>query len=80
MTPETAAQNLADALAVAEAALADVTAKVKVFTNAMSGGIGPLTRSTFIREAQGIEGAVGRLHLDLTPYDPRPAPRDGGGK
>jgi len=81
MTPETAAQNLADALVTAEAALADVTAKTKVFTQAMStNGMGPITRQTFTREAQGIEGAIGRFHLDLTPFDPRPQPLDGGGK
>jgi len=81
MTPETAAQNLADALAAAEAAMEDVTAKTKVFTQAMqTNGMGPLTRKTFIREAQGAEGVIGRLHLNLTDYDPRPRPMDGGGK
>lgn len=81
MTPETAAQNLADALDAAEAALEDVTAKTKVFTQVMQmNGMGPLTRKTFIREAQGAEGVIGRLHLNLTDYDPRPRPRDGGGK
>jgi len=81
MTPETAAENLAVALAAAEAAMEDVTAKTKVFTQAMqTNGMGPLTRKTFIREAQGAEGVIGRLHLNLTDYDPRPRPMDGGGK
>ncbi len=79
MTYEQKATALANAFKEAEKALAELTAKMRDFVmdEAFSG---PLTKKTFIREAQGIEGAVGRLHLDISPFDPRPQPRDGGGK
>ena len=80
MAPETAAQNLADALAEAEASLANVTAQTKVFANVMKGSIGPMRRQAFIRCAQGVEGALMNFHLDLAAVDPRPVVYDGGGK
>ncbi|MGL4280517.1 MAG: hypothetical protein ACRCS0_09130 [Albidovulum sp.] len=78
-TYEQAAQKLANKLATAESAAADVSIAMRDFVMHADSTIGPLTRKTFIREAQGIEGAIGRLHLDITPFDPRPRPRDGGG-
>ena len=80
MTPEVAAQNLADALGEAESALANVTAQCKVFSNTMKGSIGPMRRQSYIRRAQGVEGALLDLHLDLSAVDPRPVVYDGGGK
>lgn len=79
MSYQRKAQELADALAAAEAALATVSSKMRSFVmdDAFTGD---LTRKTFIRRAQGLEGEIGQLHLDITPYDPRPRPRDGGGK
>lgn len=79
MTFEQKAQALADALYAAEAATATLSNKMRDFVMdpAFSGD---LTRKTFIRRAQGVEGEIGQLHLDITPFDPRPRPRDGGGK
>jgi len=79
MTFEQRAGRLANAFVAAETAAADLSAKMRDFV--MSDEFtGPLTKKTFIREAQGIEGAIGRLHLAITPFDPRPQPFDGGGK
>lgn len=79
MTFEQKAEALASAFTKAEKACADVTEAMKAFVTdpAFSGA---LTKKTLIREAQGVEGALCRLHLDVTPFDPRPQPFDGGGK
>lgn len=79
MTSEQKADALAAAFAEAEAALATLTAKMRAFTQTAE-GIGPITRLAFIRRAQGIEGEVAQLHVDIKPFDPRPQPFDGGGK
>jgi hypothetical protein len=80
-TQETAAQELADALASGHTALSNVTAKMRAFVSGPIGIVtGPLTRETFILEARAVEAKLNRLHLDITPFDPRPQPRDGGGK
>ncbi len=81
MTPETAAQNLADALATAEAALAVVTARTKVFAQVMEGtGMGPFTQKRIILLSQAAQSAVYELHAALNPLDPRITTQDGGGK
>lgn len=80
MTFEQQAQALADAFSEAEAATARLSNKVRDFVMHADSSIGPITRKTFIREAQGVEGAIGRLHLDISAFDPRPTTFDGGGK
>lgn len=80
MTYEAKAQALADALATAETAAAEVSRAMRDFVMHESFTGGPITKKTFIRRAQGVEGAIGELHLDITPFDPRPGPLDGGGK
>lgn len=75
---ENAANALADSFMAAEAALADVTAKIRAAASVIR--IGPLTRLSFVRRAQGIEGDLLELHLAVSPYDPRPQTRDGTGK
>lgn len=79
MTFEQKATALAYAFDKAEKAAAELTNAMRDFVMdpAFSGA---LTKKTFIREAQGVEGVICRLHLDITPFDPRPRPRDGGGK
>lgn len=81
MTPETAAQNLADALAAAEAAAANVTAKTKVFAQVMEGaGMQPFTQKRIILLSQAAQSAIYELHAALNPLDPRVTTQDGGGK
>jgi hypothetical protein len=79
MTPEQKADALAAAFVVAEAAAADLTEKMRAFTQGAS-GIGPITRLALIRQCQGVEGNIARLHVDVKPFDPRPTTFDGGGK
>lgn len=79
MTSEQKANELAAAFATAEAALAALVPKMRAFTQTAE-GMGPITRRAFIRRAQGIEGEVAQIHVDIKPFDPRPQPFDGGGK
>jgi len=79
MTPEQKADALAAAFVVAEAAAADLTDKMRAFTQGAF-GVGPITRLAFIRQCQGVEGDIARLHVDIKAFDPRPSPFDGGGK
>lgn len=78
MTLEERANKLALTIAQAEAALELLTEEVRAFMREAP-GVGPITRKAFTRRCQGIESFVLDLHLDLTPFDPRPGPRDGGG-
>ena len=77
MTPEQKANELADAFVAAEAATATLTAKMRAFTQGAE-GIGPITRLAFIRQCQGVEGDIARLHVDIKQYDPRISVQDGG--
>ena len=79
MTPEQKADTLAASFAAAEAAAADLTEKMRAFTQGAP-GVGPITRLAFIRQCQGIEGDIARLHVEIKQFDPRPSPFDGGGK
>ena len=79
-TFEESAEELAFALASAHEALGKVTKKMSKFVLHEGFGSRPITSMTFINEAKGLEGALGRLHLNITPFDPRPSPFDGGGK
>lgn len=73
------AQTLATDFATAEAALEKLSRSMALFTRAAP-GMGPITRAAFNKRAVGIEGDILQLHLDITPHDPRPRPRDGNGK
>ena len=64
MTPEQKADALAAAFAAAEAACAELTDKMRAFTQGVA-GIGPITRLAFIRQCQGVEGDIARLHVDI---------------
>ena len=79
MTPEQKANELAAAFVAAETAAAALTDKMRAFTQGAA-GIGPITRLAFIRRAQGIEGSIAQLHVEIKPFDPRPTPLDGSGK
>jgi hypothetical protein len=79
MTPGQKADALAASFVAAAAATADLTEKMRLFTQGAS-GVGPITRLAFIRQCQGVEGDIARLHVLIAQYDPRPQPRDGGGK
>lgn len=79
MTPEQAADALAEAFARAEAATAHLSDTMRIFTR-VAQGVGPITRLAFIRQCQGVEGDIARLHVEIKAFDPRPQPFDGGGK
>lgn len=79
MTPEQKADALAAAFEAAETAAANLTDKMRAFTQGAS-GVGPITRLAFIRQCQGVEGDIARLHVDIKAFDPRPSPFDGSGK
>lgn len=78
MTPEQKANELAAAFVAAEAAASALTEKMRAFTQGAS-GVGPITRLAFIRQCQGVEGDIARLHVDIKQFDPRPSPFDGSG-
>jgi hypothetical protein len=79
MTTEQRANELAAAFASAEAAAETLTNKMRAFTQTAA-GVGPVTRLAFIRQCQGVEGDIARLHVEIKAFDPRPQPFDGGGK
>jgi hypothetical protein len=78
MTPEQKADELAAAFVAAEDAAANLTAKMRAFTQGAA-GVGPVNRLAFIRQCQGVEGDIARLHVDIKVFDPRPTTFDGGG-
>jgi hypothetical protein len=72
------AEDLARALAAAHRGNQRVTETMRAFVS-LHPNLGPLQRKTFIDRCSGVEGELGKIHLDITPFDPRPQKMDGGG-
>jgi hypothetical protein len=77
-TTEKRADELAAAFVAAEKATEILTNKMRAFTQDAT-GIGPINRLAFIRQCQGVQGDIARLHVEIKAFDPRPQPFDGGG-
>ena len=80
MSMEDKAQGIADAFQKAENAVETLVRTVKANLDDFSPTVGPLTTTSFLLRLQGALGDIISVHLDMSPYDPRPRPMDGGGK
>lgn len=77
---EKMAEDLAKEFALAERALGRLADAIGDVASASNSAIGPITRMSLVNRVRGALGQVAQVHLDISAYDPRPRPRDGGGK
>lgn len=77
MTPEEHSQNCADKFAAVETAIRELASAVQEARAPLN--IPPVTFYSIKGGIWGALGSVAQAHLNITPYDARPQPQDGGG-